>query len=48
MDYLRYSLSQYKIGARKQPPSMRRQTEKLSDEDIEALIHFYASYGSKD
>ncbi len=48
MDYLRYSLSQYKIGARKQPPSMRRQTEKLSDEDIEALIHFYASYGSED
>jgi cytochrome c553 len=27
---------------------MRRQTEKLSDEDIEALIHFYASYGSED
>ncbi len=48
MDYLRYSLSQYKIGARKQPPSMRRQTEKLTDEDIEALIHFYASYGAEE
>ncbi len=47
MDYLRYSLSQYKIGARKQPPSMRRQTEKLSEDDIEALVNFYASYGEE-
>jgi len=44
-DYLRYALGQYRVGARKQPPSMRRQTEKLSDRDIEALINFYASYG---
>jgi sulfide dehydrogenase cytochrome subunit len=43
-EYLRYSLSQYKIGARKQPPSMRRQTEKLSAQDIDALVSFYASY----
>lgn len=42
--YLRYSLTQYRTGHRKQPPSMRRQTEKLSDEDIEALINYYASY----
>jgi sulfide dehydrogenase cytochrome subunit len=48
MDYLRYSLNQYKVGARKQPPSMRRQTEKLTNEDIEALINFYASYGSEE
>jgi len=45
-EYLRYSLNQYKIGARKQPPSMRRQTEKLSDRDIDALVDFYASYGA--
>ena len=43
-DYLRYSLTQYRLGHRKQPPSMRRQTEKLSDADIEALVNFYASY----
>lgn len=42
--YLRYSLAQYRTGHRKQPPSMRRQTEKLSDEDIEALVNYYASY----
>ena len=43
-EYLRYSLTQYRGGHRKQPPSMRRQTEKLSDGDIDALISFYASY----
>lgn len=43
-EYLRYSLSQYREGHRKQPPSMRRQTDKLSDEDIEALVNFYASF----
>jgi sulfide dehydrogenase cytochrome subunit len=43
-DYLRYALSQYRSGHRKQPPSMRRQTEKLTDPDIEAIINFYASY----
>jgi len=43
-EYLRYSLSQYRLGHRQQPPSMRRPTVKLSDEDIEALVNFYASY----
>jgi cytochrome subunit of sulfide dehydrogenase len=46
--YLRYSLTQYRSGHRKQPPSMRRQTEKLSDADIEALVNFYASYRERD
>ena len=43
-DYLRYSLKQYRLGHRKQPPSMRRQTDKLTDQDIDALVSFYASY----
>ncbi len=43
-EYLRYSLSQYRGGHRDQPPSMRRQTDKLTDEDLEALVNFYASY----
>lgn len=42
--YLRYSLSQYRGGHRKQPPSMRRQTDHLTDQDIDALVNFYASY----
>jgi sulfide dehydrogenase cytochrome subunit len=45
-EYLRYALTQYREGHRKQPPSMRRQTDKLSDADIEALVNFYASYRS--
>lgn len=43
-DYLRYSLGQYRLGHRKQPPSMRRQTDRLTDQDIDALVSFYASY----
>jgi sulfide dehydrogenase cytochrome subunit len=43
-DYLRYALSQYRAGHRKQPPTMRRQVEKLSEQDLEALINYYASY----
>ena len=43
-EYLRYSLKQYRSGHRKQPPSMRRQTDKLTDPDIDALVSFYASY----
>ena len=43
-EYLRYSLTQYRGGHRKQPPSMRRQTEKLSDANIDALLAYYASY----
>lgn len=42
--YLRYSLGQYGSGARKQPPSMRRQTEKLTETDVDALVNYYASY----
>lgn len=42
--YLRYALTQYRVGNRKQPPSMRRQTEKLTDADIDALLSYYASY----
>jgi len=43
-EYLRYALGQYRSGHRKQPPSMRRQTERLSDQDIDALVNYYASY----
>lgn len=41
--YLRYALQQYRNGHRKQPPSMRRATDGLSDADIDALVDFYAS-----
>lgn len=44
-DYLRYAMEQYASGHREQPPSMRKATEKLSEEDLEALVNYYASYG---
>jgi len=43
-EYLRYAIGQYRSGHRKQPPTMRRQTEKLTDQDIDALVNYYASY----
>lgn len=44
MDYLRYALKQYAAGERAQLPAMEKKTSKLSDSDIEALLHYYASY----
>jgi cytochrome c553 len=35
-DYLHHSLSQYKVGARKQSPNTRLQTDKLPAENIDA------------
>ena len=42
--YLRYALSQYAAGEREQLPAMAEKTEGLSDEQIEALLNYYASY----
>lgn len=44
MGYLRYSLQQYAAGERAQLPPMAKKTGELTDEDIEALLHYYASY----
>lgn len=44
MGYLRYSLQQYAAGERAQLPAMAKKTGELTDEDIEALLHYYASY----
>jgi len=43
-DYLRYALQQYAEGKRQQLPAMESKTAALSDEDIEALLNYYASY----
>ncbi len=42
--YLRTALQQYAAGERKQLPAMEKKTTELSADDIEALVHFYASY----
>jgi sulfide dehydrogenase cytochrome subunit len=43
-DYLRYALSQYAAGEREQMPMMKKKIEKLTEQDIESLVNFYASY----
>jgi len=43
MGYLRQSFSEYRSGDREQLPRMRELLDALSDEEVEALVHFYAS-----
>jgi len=50
--YLTLAFADLRAGKRYMPRNMRAKIEKLSDEDIEALVHFYASsadaFGSQD
>jgi len=43
MGYLKTTFKEYRSGERKQPKKMQPKVEALSDEEVEALIHFYAS-----
>lgn len=43
--YLRIAFAELRSGERYMPRNMRAKLSKLSDEDIEALVHFYASSG---
>ncbi len=43
-DYLRYALERYVAGERNQLPAMKKVIVPLSADDIEALVHYYASY----
>lgn len=43
MGYLRRTFAEYAAGERDQPKSMKSAMDKLSKEDTEALVHFYAS-----
>lgn len=43
MGYLRATFEHYKAGERDQPPRMQKAIDALSDDDVEALLHFYAS-----
>lgn len=42
--YLRFALTQYAAGERKQMPAMEKKVSPLSSDDIEALVNYYASY----
>ncbi|MDH3614418.1 MAG: c-type cytochrome [Gammaproteobacteria bacterium] len=43
MGYLDASLTQYKSGDREQPKKMQEAVDALTDDDIKALVHYYAS-----
>jgi len=43
MGYMRQTFAEYSAGTRQQPHKMKLKMDPLSDADIEALIHFYAS-----
>ena len=44
MPYLTDQFKEYASGERPMPKKMKPKMEKLSDEDIEALVHFYGSF----
>lgn len=41
--YLEMTLGQYRGGEREQPAPMQKKIAALSDDDVRALLHFYAS-----
>jgi sulfide dehydrogenase cytochrome subunit len=41
--YMQMQMALYQSGARKMPEKMAEKVKPLSKEDIEALLHFYAS-----
>jgi sulfide dehydrogenase cytochrome subunit len=43
MDYLRQALTDYRAGKRTAVAAMDRKVQALSEEQIEALVHYYAS-----
>jgi len=43
LGWLKFSIGTFKKGEAEQPKKMKEAASKLSDADIEALAHFYAS-----
>lgn len=41
--YLEASFAEYRSGDREQPKSMQEKVDALSDDDVKALVHYYAS-----
>jgi sulfide dehydrogenase cytochrome subunit len=46
MAYLKYALEQYAAGNRSQLPAKEKKLSALSDDDKEALLNYYASFGN--
>lgn len=47
MPYLRHAIDLYRTGQRPQVPMMATKIAKLSDEGVEALVHYYGSLAFK-
>ena len=43
LPYLNYSMEDFKNGSREMPKKMKKKVDALSEEDISALMHFFAS-----
>jgi sulfide dehydrogenase cytochrome subunit len=43
MGYLKQSFADYRSGDREQPPMMQMMIKKLSEDDVQALVNYYAS-----
>jgi sulfide dehydrogenase cytochrome subunit len=43
MAYLKMTFGQYRAGEREQPDPMKKKIDTLSDDDVKALLHYYAS-----
>lgn len=43
LPYLQHSMADFQAGGREMPKKMKKEVEKLSDAEIEAALHFFAS-----
>jgi sulfide dehydrogenase cytochrome subunit len=43
LPYLQYSLADFKAGTTEMPKKMKKKVDKLSDDELDALLHFFAS-----
>jgi sulfide dehydrogenase cytochrome subunit len=43
LTYLQYSMVDFKAGSRPSPKKMKKKVDKLNDDELEALLQFFAS-----
>jgi len=43
LPYMQFSMEDFKAGSREMPKKMKKKVKKLSDDEIEALLQFFAS-----
>ena len=43
LPYLQYSMEDFKSGRREMPKKMKKKVDKLSDDELDSVLHFFAS-----